>query len=173
MAFRQFALAAGVVTLFSWVALAAEELPTPRAGLWESRMISASAAVPATTVKQCMDGKIDLEGMLKAAGGMCDLTWKRVAADRIETETSCKFGPVSTKGKGVVIGDFNSRLRIETTATTSMDGMPAGMPKLGLPTEPQTMVIEARWVGPCEPGQKPGDFIMPDGKVMRMPAMPK
>jgi hypothetical protein len=33
-------------------------------------------------------------------------------------------------------------------------------------------VIEAKWLGPCEAGQKPGDLIMPDGKVMQMPKMP-
>jgi hypothetical protein len=26
--------------------------------------------------------------------------------------------------------------------------------------------MEARWLGPCEPGQKPGDVIMPGGKVI-------
>jgi Protein of unknown function (DUF3617) len=172
MAFKQFVFALGMAAALSPDRLLAEELPTPKAGLWESRMISSNAAMPVTSIKQCMDGKIDLEGMLKAAGGMCELKWKRVASDRIETETACKVGPVSTKGKGIVIGDFNSQLRIETTSTTSMDAMPAGAPKLALPTKPQTMVIEARWIGPCEPGQKPGDFIMPDGKVMRMPTLP-
>jgi hypothetical protein len=29
--------------------------------------------------------------------------------------------------------------------------------------------MEARWIGPCEPGQQRGDMIMPDGKVMPAP----
>jgi hypothetical protein len=26
--------------------------------------------------------------------------------------------------------------------------------------------MEARWVGPCKPGMKPGDMIMPNGQVI-------
>ena len=31
------------------------------------------------------------------------------------------------------------------------------------------IVVEARRLGDCEAGQKPGDIIMPDGKVIPMP----
>jgi hypothetical protein len=30
------------------------------------------------------------------------------------------------------------------------------------------MVITARNVGPCKPGQRPGDLIMPNGQTMNM-----
>jgi hypothetical protein len=71
----------------------------------------------------------------------------------------------------MVTGDFNSRLHIETTTKVSMDGLPAGAPQqIGLKEE-QSMVVEAQWIGPCQPGQKGGDFITPEGKVVRMPNM--
>jgi hypothetical protein len=82
--------------------------------------------------------------------------------------------PGLATGKGVVVGDFNSQLRIETTSTVSMDDLPgAAAEALNLTREPQTMVIEARWIGPCEPGQQAGDMIMPDGKVMPLPKLPQ
>ncbi len=168
MAFRQLALA-GLITV-SWFALAsAEELPKLKAGLWEQKLLSGDGGAPDAVYKQCMDGKIDIESVMKATGGICDIKWKRVAADRIETESNCNTGMMTAKGKGVVTGDFNSQLRIETSATISLNNLPAGAPKMPIPEKPMTMVIEARWIGPCASDQKPGDIIGPDGQVMTMP----
>jgi hypothetical protein len=169
MLFRRFASAVGLAAALCPAFVLAEELPALKAGLWESRM-EATGGMPVPTFKQCMDGKIDLEGMMKQMGGLCQVTWKRVG-DAIETDSSCKMGPVATKGKGIVTGDFNAKLHIETTTTTEVT-MPAGVPKSAVPTDPIKMVIDTRWLGPCEPGQNPGDVIMPDGTVMRMPKMP-
>lgn len=172
MTFARFALAALIAAAVPGAALAEEELPKPKAGLWESSIVSGTLPMMPGTYKQCMDGAIDMQSMMRATGGMCDLQWKRVADDRIETETSCKMGPISAKGNGVIVGDFNASLRIETTTAVSMENMPAAT-KAALPYEKTSMVIETRWVGPCEPGQNPGDFIMPDGKVMRIPGIGK
>lgn len=170
MTYGRFAATALILALAA-PAIAAEELPRPKAGLWESSVISGAASgVPTTGYKQCMDGKIDMQAMVRATGGMCDLQWKRVADDRIETETTCKMGPLKAKGKGSIVGDFNTKLRVESSTVVSMDEMPDG-PKISLPNEAQTLVIEARWTGPCEPGQNPGDIVMPDGKVVRLPNM--
>ena len=172
MALRHFCLAVLFGTAFGRGAALAEELPTLKAGLWESTVITSSAAAPPGTYRQCMDGTIHLEELVRATGGACDLKWKR-AGDRIETETNCKLGMVSAKGKGSITGDFNSKLRIETTSTVSMDDPPPGAPQITLPNADQTTVLEVRWIGPCEPGQQPGDFITPDGKVVRLPTSPR
>ena len=166
------ALAAGLAAAVFWSAtLRAEDMPKPKAGLWESRMISGGGTETpqGAAGKQCMGGNMDMKAL---TGQMCDLKWKRVASDRIETETRCKMGTISAEGKGVIIGDFNSKVRIESTSKVSMEGAPAGTPQIPLPKE-RTMVIEARWLGPCEPGQQPGDVILPDGKVVHMPGMAK
>jgi hypothetical protein len=135
-------------------------------------VITGSSAASLGTYRQCMDGTIHLEELVRATGGMCDLKWKR-AGDRIETETNCKLGIVSAKGKGSITGDFNSKLRIETTSTVSMDEPSPGAPQIILPDADETTVLEVRWIGPCEPGQQPGDFITPDGKIVRMPTSPR
>ncbi len=31
------------------------------------------------------------------------------------------------------------------------------------------MVIDATYIGPCAAGQSPGDIILPDGKIVKMP----
>jgi hypothetical protein len=33
--------------------------------------------------------------------------------------------------------------------------------------------IEAKWLGPCAAGQKPGDVTMPNGMTMNVLEMPK
>ena len=174
MVFRPFALILGLAAALSPALALAEDMPSPKAGLWESRMASPNGAMPEMTVKQCMDGKLDFQTVMRSMGGSCDLKWNRVAPDRIETETSCKMGPVAVTGKGVVVGDFNSKLHIETTSTATMEGAAANAAAaLGIPTEPQSMIVEASWIGPCEPGQKPGDVILPNGKVIEMPVPEK
>jgi hypothetical protein len=170
MLFRRFASVVGLAAALCPASVLADELPAMKAGLWESRMEATGGGLPPSTSKQCMDGKIDLEGMMKQMGGMCQVTWKRVG-DAIETDSACKMGPVTARGKGIVTGDFNSKLHIETTTITEVN-MPAGGPKSAVPIDPIKMVIDARWLGPCEAGQSPGDIIMPDGKVMRLPKMP-
>ena len=172
MALKYFCFAVVFGAAFGPSIALAEDLPTLKAGLWESTVITGSAAAPQGTYRQCMDGTIHLDDLVRATGGVCDLKWKR-AGDRIETETNCKLGIVSAKGKGSITGDFNSKLRIETTSTVSMDEPSSGAPQIALPNVDQTTVLEVRWIGPCEPGQQPGDFITPDGKVMRMPASPR
>lgn len=49
-------------------------------------------------------------------------------------------------------------------------------PPLGGRSEANTL-IETKWVGPCKPGQKPGDMVMGNGMKMNaldmMGAQPK
>ena len=167
---------AGAVLLFTLLAPAvaqAEDLPSLKAGLWELTVLSSSTPAPVGSYRQCTDGIINLELLVRATGGACDLKWKRVGGDRIETETNCKLGMISAKGKGSITGDFNSKLRIETSTSISMNDLPAGAPKIALPNQDQSTVMEVRWIGPCEPGQQPGDFIEPDGKITHMPVAPR
>ena len=35
-----------------------------------------------------------------------------------------------------------------------------------------TAIIEAKWVGPCKAGQKPGDVVLPNGMKMNLLEMP-
>lgn len=159
--------AAVIVALFSSQPRA-EDFPVRKAGLWESTMRSGKDTKEPVPIKQCVDAKTDT-GLLGMVSGMCDLKWKRAGDDRIEADTTCKVGSVTSSGKAVITGDFNTSIRAESTMTTSGAGsvaMPGGR-AIDIPPVTQTIVVESKWIGPCEPGQKPGDTIMPDGKVVQ------
>jgi hypothetical protein len=171
MTFRWFAVTAALTGFCS--PLAAEDLPAIKAGLWEARFVSGGLVDGAPPSKHCMGDRAGLDTIVRATGGACEVKWKRVASDRYENETNCKMGPMSMTGKGTLTGDFSSQVKIETVTKVSMESPPAGVPQSALSKEPRTMVMEMRWIGPCAPGQNPGDSIMPDGKVLRMPVLPK
>jgi len=178
MSFKSMAALVAIVAAASSSSVAsAEDLPTRKPGLWETSMSKKSdeGAGPVTPVRQCVDAETDKIALLGANKGMCDTAWKRVAGDRIETETKCKMGPIVVEGKGVITGDFNANIHMETTTTTTAlsEGAAANTPKLNIPSTTQTMLIETKWLGPCEAGQKPGDVIMPDGKIIHVPTPAK
>ena len=151
----------GLATLGS--ALAAETLPTRKPGLWETKTQSPNGDV---TVRQCIDEKTDgLAQNAFGAGQACSKRTMVKTADGYEGETECKIGTISAAGKSRISGDFNSKItmKVDTTLT--------GVPDTKEPVR-QQMEIEATYVGPCEAGQSPGDIIMPDGQIVKMPTAP-
>jgi hypothetical protein len=83
MALRDLAAAAAAAAAFLTCgsgAASADELPTLKAGLFESKMVASRGAVPEMAFKQCMDGKIDIEALMKSTGGVCDLKWRRAGS---------------------------------------------------------------------------------------------
>ncbi len=77
-------------------------------------------------------------------------------------ETECQIGTISSKARTLISGDFGSKIHMEVDTTLT------GLPGSKDPVRRQ-MTIDATYLGPCEAGQKPGDIIMPDGKVVSMP----
>ncbi len=154
-------LAATIATMGS--ALAAETLPARKPGLWETKTVSAQGNV---TVRQCIDEKTDqLAQGAFGAGQACSKRTMVKTSDGYEGETECKIGTISATGKSVISGDFDSKItmKVDTTLT--------GVPDTTEPVR-QQMDIEATYVGPCEAGQSPGDIIMPDGQIVKMPTAP-
>ena len=96
------------------------------------------------------------------AGKTCEQGPIVKTAAGYEMEATCKIGGMTSKSKSIVSGDFNSQVTVDVTSLISTGSGPA--------KESKTK-IEARYVGPCEAGQKPGDVIMPDGKVIRVPGV--
>lgn len=149
-------------------AAGADSLPPRKAGLWESKTTTDDGTMSA---KQCIDAQTDqlAKNAVSGPGGANDACSKQSVtktATGYETESICKFGPMSTEGKGVITGDFDSLIKMEMATTV------AGIPGQDKPVTRKS-TIENRWLGPCEEGQKPGDIIMSDGKVIRTPGAPK
>ncbi|WP_020181275.1 DUF3617 family protein [Methylopila sp. M107] len=157
----RLAAAAGLSLAFALPA-GAEELPQRKPGLWESRSIGADGE---TVAKQCVGEGTDKAAVGVMTGKACAKNEVTKTAEGFKVETECQLGEIKASGSGVISGDFVSTVRTETTTTLT------GAPGQSGPLTRKT-VIEAKRLGDCEAGQKPGDIILPDGKVIPMPAAP-
>jgi hypothetical protein len=137
--------------------------PRPKAGVWESTMTMASPAPMTVSSQVCID-----EAMLKddqwmkpqgQPGGMeCEQQMLNVSGG-YGFKSTCKMGERTTTAEGRATGDFNSAYRMDITSRT--DPVPQGMPA------ESKMTVEARYMGPCAPGQAGGPV---PGSVKMSPA---
>lgn len=131
------------------------DAPKRKAGLWEIKSASSAAQGHATTVQHCIDEKTD---NLMAQQGKdmtkqnCSKNSMRREGERIVVDSVCKFDRTTATTRAVFSGNFDSGYRGEMD--TAYDP-----PLMGMKQARTT--VEARWLGPCKPGQKPGDMIMP------------
>lgn len=145
-------------TLVACPALA-DTLPARKPGLWETSI----SAAPSMKIKQCIDEKTDrLAESAAAPGATCTKREIRKVAAGYEIESSCTIGAITADAKGLVSGDFETSIKIELSSVIKgIPGMPGGTA--------QKSTMETHRIGDCEAGQKPGDMIMPDGRVIKTP----
>ena len=87
----------------------------------------------------------------------------------ITIDSVCKFGAATTTSHAVVTGSFDSAYKVDVTSTRE-----GGPPMPGVAPGAQThMMIEAKWLGVCAAGQKPGDVVMSNGMSMNVLDMQK
>ena len=147
---------AGLLALSS--AALAEDLPIRKAGLWEMKIVKVGGSVPEMTMQHCTDSTTDKEmnnSVSPIAKQICTKQDVRKTATGYVTNSVCSVAGVSMTTHAEIVGDFNSGYTV--TSTTHSDKGPNGKP-LDAATK-----IEAKWVGDCKPGQKPGDILMPGG----------
>ncbi len=134
----------------------AADLPKRKPGLWEIKMTSASERGGGPMVSQhCIDAKTDdllqqrTQGMGKQA---CSKNTVRREGGKTIAESVCQLGNTTATTKAVFSGDFSSNYRgdIHSTYNPALMGM-----------KEARSTIEAKWLGACKAGQKPGDVIMP------------
>jgi hypothetical protein len=149
-------LGAGVLALSS--AASADELPTRKAGLWEMKVVKVGGVVPEMTMQHCTDPTTDKEmnnSVSPIAKQICTKQDVQKTATGYVTDSVCSVAGVSMTTHADIVGDFNSGYTL--TSTSHSDKGPTGKPL------DATTKIEAKWVGDCKPGQKPGDIVMPGG----------
>jgi hypothetical protein len=155
-------LAAGAGLLCIAPAAAADELPKRKAGLWEIKMVVNGRGVPLRNVQQCTDAETDtlmatsLHGVM---GNACDKPKISNSDGTITVEAACKAGAGSKTTRAVIAGDFDSAYTITVTSLPA-SGESSGS---GESAAQPPMTLEAKWIGPCREGQRPGDIIMPGG----------
>lgn len=158
---RLFVLIAALIGT-SAAAVAADDLPRRKSGLWALSVMPPGASVP-MTMQQCVDEKTDQVGATMAQQGKACTSQTKRDGNRIVFDSICKLAPAGSKPgvgattattRGVFVGDFRSSYTHETT--TTFDPPKAGM-KEGVTRG------AAQWTGPCTAGMKAGDIMMSNG----------
>jgi hypothetical protein len=146
---------------------AALDFPARKPGLWELKTHVEGKGIASPIMKQCVDAATDAQMQSFGASmgaKMCSEQTVKRDGDDIISDAVCRIGPIAMRTHSVTTGDFNSAY---TTKTTSKQEGGPTLPGLG----DSTMVIEARWIGPCEADQQPGDVILGNGVKLNIGEM--
>ena len=157
------------------LAASAADYPPRKPGLWEMTLqteSSGSAKAPvAHTTQQCIDAASD-KAMREMGMGMgkemCSKQEMRAEGSTFVVDSVCTIsfgsGASTATTHGVISGDFSSAYKMVMSSSYNP-------PMMG--RKEGTAIVEAKWVGPCKAGQKPGDMVMPGGQTMNMLEMMK
>lgn len=161
-----FVLGACLMTAAPAAAVAAVELPVRKAGLWEMKMLRTGAPKPEMTMQHCTDETTDKamnSAFSPASKDICSKQDIEKTATGYVTDSVCTVAGVTMATHSEIVGDFNSAYTVK--ATSHSQGGSAAVPR------DSTTVIEAKWLGACKAGQKPGDIMMPGGIKMNIKDM--
>lgn len=144
-----------IAALFSLSAHSADALKR-KSGLWEMKMQMAGmpAGMPGNgpmqmCIDQASDSVMQENAQEKANCSVMDI---KQDVGKVTIHSVCKHESSTVTTDAVITGDFNSSYRNDMV-------MRYDPPMQG--TKEMKMIQEARWLGPCMAGQKPGDVIMP------------
>jgi len=150
-----------VATAFPPGARAADEMPPRKPGLWETSTTVDGRQVGGGKMRQCIDAAV--EGTLRDFGREsekdCTLREMKRDGDTMTLRSVCKMGESTASTTGKFTGNLSENYRgdLEIKYEPPFAGK-----------SDAKMTIEAKWLGPCEEGQKPGDMILPGGMKMNM-----
>lgn len=138
----------------------AADMPKRKSGLWEmkTQMEGMPSGGP---MQMCVDQTTDNLMQDKAQGAKpnCSAMDVQQSGGKTTIHTVCKHEGVTVTTDGVITGDFASGYKSDLKMRYSP-------PQHGM--SDMHMIQEAKWLGACKPGQRPGDVIMPGmmgGKV--------
>jgi hypothetical protein len=152
-----FCLGCCLLTLVAAAGVNAEDLPVRKAGLWEMRLVRVGSALPEMTMQHCTDETTDedMSNMVSPmAKQICSKQDVQKTATGYISDSVCSLGGGSLTSHSEIVGDFSSAYSVTTVSHS--DKGPANL-------RDSTTKIEAKWLGDCKPGQKPGDIVMPGG----------
>ena len=167
-----YRLAVAALCLITSAPALALDMPTRKAGLWELKMTFEGRKIPPQTMKHCTDAATDklMNGNYGGSAQQnCSKQDMTNSNGSIVVDSVCNFGGATVTSHAVVTGSFDSAYKVDVTSTRSGGPVAAGMAAKGS----THMVIEAKWLGPCAAGQKPGDIIMSNGMSMNVLNLPK
>ncbi len=140
-----------VTALFTLQAQAADA-PKRKSGLWEMKM--QMAGMPGNgPMQMCVDQASDNVMQERAREKVnCPVMDVKQGIGKVTIHSVCKHEGTTVTTDAVITGDFNSSYRNDMVMR--YDPPMQGMKEM-------KMTQDARWLGPCKAGQKPGDVIMP------------
>lgn len=143
----------------------AADTPKRKTGLWEIN--SQMEGMPNMgAIQQCIDQNTDdlMQQRAKKEKPDCSVMDVKPQGSKVTMHSVCKFEGTTATTDAVFIGAFDSAYKgdMKTRYNPPMHGV-----------SESKMTMEAKWLGPCKPGQKPGDVIMPNMKGMNMNEMMK
>lgn len=148
---RQITLAA--LCLTSLAALAADTIPARKPGLWEIDTEMSMMGGQKITARRCIgpNGDGDLLDRSAKERKKCSEAKVTRQGTQVITDMVCKVDSSTATIHGVLSGDFQKQYagRVDTTYAPPLRGMSS-----------TSLTLDARWIGPCAPGQKPGDTEM-------------
>jgi len=152
-------LALLLVPLTATAADAPADLPKRRSGLWQIAT-SVAGAQPASPVRLCVDEQLDdLARQLTEGAVSCAQQAIRREGDRFIAESVCRIGGSTATTRAVFTGSFDAAYRADIRSTY----VP---PLLGRADGQAT--IDATWLGPCPPEQRPGDLTLGNGTTINL-----
>ncbi|MEO6340322.1 MAG: DUF3617 family protein [Caulobacteraceae bacterium] len=141
-------------------------MPTRKPGFWDQTMTMETGRGMTMKSQFCTDASVEKKMSVlgqNMAGSSCRQTSMRKTATGFAFDSTCSMAGRTTTSSGVVSGDFQNGYRIDTVSKSS--------PPLKGTSGESKMHIEAKWLGPCPAGRKPGDMVMPGGMVMNISTM--
>lgn len=144
------------------VPAAAEDYPKLKAGLWEMDRSSDRAPNQPNRTTMCLDDSVQRQMLDMGAGAMQNMCSKhefKFSGNRGTGDFICDIGGSRMHSKSVLQLTGNTAYRTEIDTTYDPPFMGQTHTKA---------VMTARNVGPCKPGQRPGDMVMPNGQTINM-----
>jgi hypothetical protein len=157
-----FCLGAALLAALPAPGARADELPLRKPGLWEMKIAKSGSVLPEMTMQHCTDEATDKQmstAFSPAAKEACSKRDIVKTATGYVSDSVCGTGGVSMASHSEIVGDFNSAYTVKSTVHS--DKGAGGVHDV-------TSTIEAKWLGPCKPDQKPGDIVMPGGFKMNI-----
>jgi hypothetical protein len=156
---RPLLIVAPLLLAASPAALAADAAPAAarKSGLWEITNTIGGPHPMAQTLQQCVDEKTDRlteQSSLQEARKHCARNDVAHAGNKVVADSVCSIDGTSVTTHAEFTGDFSRSYRgdVRTSYQPPMQGV-----------KDLQMSIAAKWLGPCLPGQQPGDVILPGG----------
>ena len=141
------------------------DLPKRKSGLWEITM-HREGAPNMGPMQQCVDQNTDNLMQQKAKDNKqdCSVMDVKPTGNKVVVHSVCKMEGSTATTDGVFEGAFDSSYKgtMKTQFNPPMHGM-----------SESNMTFDARWLGACKAGQKPGDVIMPNMGGMNINDMMK